>query len=107
MAKAALTLGFAEFVETAPDAWTPSIKEKSYVADVIRDYKQWKPGESINDTIDIQSRFQIVLDDYLQVNQAQLKYVTYGGVKWRVRSINLIRPRIEISVGGVYNEKSS
>ena len=106
MAKASLTLGFAETVETAPDVWTPRITERPYVADILHEQKQWKAGESTNDTLDLQNRFSVVLDDYLLANQAQLKYIFYAGVKWKVRTLNPKRPRIDVSVGGVYNEET-
>jgi hypothetical protein len=106
MAKTSLTLGFAVQSETAPDVFTANIYEKTnYPADVLQDQKQWKPGESTNDTLDIMNKFSVLLDDYLMVNLAQLRYVVYGGVKWQVRTLNPKRPRLDISVGGVYNEE--
>jgi hypothetical protein len=107
MAKASLTLGFAVQAETAPDVYTADIYERpDYPADVLQEQKQWKPGESTNDTLDISNKFSVVIDDYLMVNLAQLRYVLYGGVKWKVRTLNPKRPRIDISVGGVYNEET-
>jgi len=106
MAKAVLVLGFVKTIETAPDVWTPQVIEKPYVADILEERKQWTPGESTNDTVDLQNRFSIVLDDYLLVNQSQLKYIFYAGVKWKVRTLNPKRPRIDVSVGGVYNEET-
>lgn len=103
MARYAGKIGYAEQKETAPGVWRPVITERSYRGDITRVSHRWTKGEQLNDDIDIQNEISIVADPYAYLNLGLMRYVTWMGTKWRIKSIEVQRPRIILSIGGVWN----
>lgn len=103
MAKFHGKIGYAQSAETAPGVWTDQISEREYYGDVIRESKQWSGRDQVNDDLTINNRVSIVADDFANTNFSTMKYVIWGGVYWKISSIEIQRPRLILSLGGVYN----
>lgn len=82
--------------------YSPMIVERPYYGDLIRNTKKTQPGEGVNNNITIQNDISIVADTYAYQNFHQIRYVTFMGARWEVQSIEVQRPRLILSVGGVY-----
>lgn len=96
-------IGFGATEEGVPGVYTERIVERPYYGEVTRDVKNAEAGESLNDDINISNDINIVSDAYAYQNFHLMKYVTYMGARWKVRSVQVGRPRLFLSIGGVYN----
>lgn len=103
MAKFHGMIGYAQSVETARGVFSDQITEREYYGDVIRESKQWTNGGTVNDNLVINNRISIVADDFANTNFSAMRYVIWNGVYWRISNIEAQRPRLILSVGGVYN----
>lgn len=106
MAKFCGMIGFASEEETAPDVFEEQIKERLYYGDVTRSTAKWENGESLNDNFMIRNDISILADSFAMNHAHLMRYVTHLGTKWEISSIELSYPRINISIGGVYNGKT-
>lgn len=106
MAKFYGKIGYAETVETAPGVWTEVITERNYFGDVIKNTSRWHTGENLNDNLTINNELSVVADPYAYENFHAIRYIEWMGSKWKVTSITVLRPRLLISIGGVYNGQS-
>lgn len=77
--------------------------ERFYKGDVIRNSIRNQAGQSINDDIVVNNQFSIMADPFAWLNFSHIKYVEWMGAKWKVTSAEPQRPRILLTVGGVYN----
>ena len=103
MAKFHGFVGFATSVTTAPGVVTQQITEKEYTGDFLRDTRDWRPDENLNEDLSLSTRVSIVADPFASENVAAIKYAKFEGVKWRVASVERQYPRLILRLGGVYN----
>ena len=96
-------VGYADTKETKPDVWTPTITEYSYYGDVLRDLRKLDGRDRINDDVDLNNRISIVADPYAYEHYHLIRYVVLDGVKWKVTNVEVQRPRLILTVGGLYN----
>jgi len=104
MAKYSGKIGFYETVETSPGIWEEQIVEKKYIGDIVKNFKRYQNVGEISDNISLSNNISIIADMYAYSNFNKIKYITYLGTKWKVDSIEVERPRLILSIGGVYNE---
>lgn len=104
MAKFYGVIGYAETFETSPGVWTEQITERYYSGDVLKVSKKWQTGESLNDDLVISNEISIVADPFAYNNFHNIRFVQWMGAKWKVNRMDIQRPRITLSLGGVYNE---
>lgn len=107
MAKFAGKLGFAYPEETAPGVWVDTIEEKPYRGDVTRNYYKWQEGDKVNSDFSISNAISIVADEFAYNHLAFIKYVYWMGARWRVQGVEVQRPRLILTLGGVYNGEES
>lgn len=103
MAKFCGVIGYGLSVNTAPGIWTPQIQERSYVGDILKNYRKWTDGMSTNDDLILANRISIVADEFANSNLGAIRYVVWRGVCWKVVSIDIESPRLILTLGGVYN----
>ena len=106
MAKFYGSIGYADSVQTSPGVWEDAITERKYSGDVIRNFSSWSAtSDSTNDNLNINNQFSILADPYAYQNFHSMKYVEFMGTKWKITNVDASqRPRLILSVGGVYNE---
>ena len=92
--------------ETFPGSgiWVPDIEVRKYYGDVIKNSRRWENGEGLNDNLVIGNQFSVVADAYAYDHLFAMRYIEWLGTKWKITNIDIDRPRITITVGGVYNE---
>ena len=103
MAKFHGPIGYVTSVETANGVWSDTVSERDYYGDVIRQAKQWVGRDQVNDNLVVNNRISVIADDFAFENFSGMKYVVWSGVYWKVSNIEIERPRIILSLGGVYN----
>lgn len=91
-------------VETSPGIWEPKIDERNYYGSIPQDNRRWESGESINDNLVLSETISILADAYAYSHISGIRYVYYMGEKWKVNSVSIKKPRIELHLGGIYNE---
>lgn len=106
MAKFYGTVGFLEYVEDAPSVYVEKITKRCYYGDVIRNSRRYERGDSINDNLTINNEISILADAYANENFHHMIFVEFMGTKWKITNVTVERPRLILSIGGVYNAES-
>jgi len=96
-------IGYGVSEETVPGVWSDEITERAYYGDILNDLRSLSASEKVNDDVRLQNRISIVADAYALGNYLQIKYVEWAGFFWTVQSVDVERPRLILSLGGVYN----
>ena len=103
MAKWFGTIGFAETVETNSGVWEEQITEVNYYGDIMRDSRTLQTADQLNDNVNIANKISIVADPFAVQHFHNMRYATYMGVKWKVSTVEVQRPRLILTIGGLYN----
>lgn len=104
MAKWYGKIGYAtESVENQPGVWYELIVERSYYGDTYRNTRLLQNSDGVNDNINIANQISIVADPYANQNFHMMRYVEFMGAKWKVTNIEVQRPRLILTIGGLYN----
>lgn len=107
MAKWYGEITFAKTVETKPGVWTEQITKRNYYGDVIRNSRRLQSADQVNDNINISNRISIVADPYAYDNFHSMRCAEFMGAKWKITDIEVQRPRLLLTLGGVYNGKQT
>jgi hypothetical protein len=78
-----------------------------YSGDVLKNTGKTREGENLNPNLVLENRLSIVADPFAYANFHAIRYVQWMGAKWQVPSVEVQRPRLILTVGGVYNEQTS
>lgn len=104
MAKFYGKVGFIETIDDGDGVWSPKPIERNYVGDVIKNIRRWdNPSEGINDNLNLNNSISIISDNFAIEKCSFIKYVEWMGSFWEISSIEVQRPRLILSIGGVYN----
>lgn len=103
MAKFHGKIGYIQTEETVPGVHEEIATERSYVGDILRSNQTWEKNENLNDNLTINNRFSIVADAFAYENFQYIRYILWMGTKWKISSIEIQRPRLILTIGGVYN----
>lgn len=96
-------VGYITTAETRPGIWEEQVTERIYRGDVTENFSRWQSGEGVNDDINISSDISILADAFAYQHFSEIKYVEFMGAKWKVKTAKPERPRITLSLGGLYN----
>ena len=98
-------IGYGDSVETPAGSgiWKDVITEKTYRGDVVRNTRALEQGEQVNDDINIANSISVVADEFITEHFHNIKYVKWAGVYWTVKTVQVLHPRLILSIGGVYN----
>lgn len=98
-------VGFRITSETSPGIWEEAIVLRPYYGDVIKNYIRNSFDEymtTIKSPI-CNNSISIVADAYANENFQNIVYVEYKGATWSVSNVEDQRPRLILTLGGVYN----
>lgn len=90
-------------IETEPGIWTTSIEERYYFGDIIKTSRRDLQNDKINSDITLDMSISIISDDFALSSLQKIKYVKWMGSKWHITGMEVRRPRIILSIGGIYN----
>lgn len=103
MAKYYGAIGFATNIETSPGVWEDQITERVYYGDLIRNTRRLQTADKLNDDIVISNQISIIGDPYIYDNIYAMRYVTFGKSKWKIASVDVQYPRLNLEIGGLYH----
>lgn len=83
--------------------WTADIIERDHYGEVLDATRSLEPSDKVNDDFRLQNRISIVADAFALQNFAYIKYVSWMGARWEAASVAIARPRLILTLGGVYN----
>lgn len=107
MAKFFGPVGYTTTSETTPGVWAETAIERNYAGDILRDTIQRQETDKVNRDLDVTNRISIVADPFAYEHVSAIRYVKWMGAVWNVNSIEIRRPRLILSLGGVYNGPTS
>lgn len=92
-------------VETVPGVWKPSeVKEVKVKGDTLNQSKNYNTVDTgTNDYITVSKRVSIVASSDLIQNSGYIRYASYLGSLWKVVEISYERPRLILTLGGLWN----
>jgi len=101
-------IGFIHTVEkdpiNQPSVWTEEATERDYFGDLIRSTRRWDNASGgTNENLVINNTISVVADSFAVKHIGAMKYVRLYGELWKIDSVEIQRPRIIITIGGLYN----
>lgn len=103
MARFCGNIGYAIQTETSPGVWEDNIVVHTYRGDVNRNVRRRESSGNLNDNINISNEISIIADEFAYENFHSIVYVEFMNAKWKVTDIEVQRPRLTLTIGGVYN----
>jgi hypothetical protein len=103
MAKFYGIVGFSEMKETSPGVWFEDIVEKNCYGDFVKISSRYQQAEKLNDNLVLNNLVSIVADPYINENFSAIRYLTWMGTRWKITNVEVQRPRLILTLGGVYN----
>lgn len=96
-------IGFVKTIEKSPGVYMDQVTERDYHGDILRNNRRWQTSDKINEDLTMDEQISITADSYILEELQFLKYVNYMGVNWKVVTITPKRPRLLLTLGGIYN----
>jgi hypothetical protein len=104
MARFSGLIGFAHTKRTAPGVSSEVITEKGpYFGDVKRKSRTMRGDDSVNAELSLSNVVEILADDYASENIFAIRFVEWAGACWTVVEATVVRPRLLLRLGGVYD----
>lgn len=103
MARFSGLIGFGQTSEVRPGIWEDVVVEKPYFGDVIRNSRQLRDGEHLNNDLTVNNSVSVVADAFANENIFAIRYVDWAGGFWVVEDVTVQAPRLILRLGGVYN----
>ncbi len=96
-------IGYITQKEISPGVWDDVVVERSYRGDILQNIRRWDSTDQKNDNLTISNRISLIADPFAYENFSTMRYVIWMGVRWKVNSIEIQRPRLILTLGEVYN----
>lgn len=96
-------VGYASSIERSPGVWEEVITSRKHYGDVIRNARRLETSENLNDNLALNNSFSLMIDAYSLQNFSAIRYVEWMGARWKVTNVEVQRPRLILTIGGVYN----
>lgn len=96
-------IGFVEDKEIRPGVWEKATTEYFYAGDVVKDTRRWQTGDQANDDLVLNNQIRIIADTFAFNNFPAMRYVKWMGALWKITNIEVLRPRLILTIGGIYN----
>lgn len=103
MARFSGVVGFGQSEEVRPQVWADVITERPYFGDVVRNSRQLREGEGLNDDLTVGNSISIVADAYASEHFFAIRFVEWSGGLFKVEDVTVQAPRLLLRLGGVYN----
>lgn len=97
-------IGFSQEVETHPGIWKSVVEEREVYGDVLSNVRRWDAStETVNDSVTTSNRISVLADRFLCEHIGAMRYIKWNGTIWTIKTVELVRPRAILTLGGVYN----
>lgn len=95
-------IGFAEMMETSPGIHKQVITERQYYGEVLRNTFRYQGADQVNDNVNVSNEISIVSDLFAETHFHAIAYVEFMGSRWKVSNVEVARPRLKLTIGGLY-----
>lgn len=92
-----------EPIEEDSDIYDNDTVKRPYFGEETRLSSKWITSGHKLDDKDINTEISIVADPYALQHFSDIAFVEFMGERWDVTAVQVQRPRLILSVGGVYN----
>lgn len=96
-------VGFATLETTNPGVSVEVITERPYFGEITRNSRNLLNDDKINSDLSVSNSISIVADDHANEHFHAIRYVEWAGSLWKVSNVEVQRPRLLLSLGGVYD----
>lgn len=98
-------VGFGKDAEDPPGSgiWKQQVTEVTYFGEVTKNVRRAVDGETLSTNLTINHIVSVVADDSAIQQLSFIKYVRWAGAVWEVTKVESQRPRLILTLGGVYN----
>lgn len=96
-------IGYGETSEIRPGVFDDIITERPYRGDVLRNSRRFDSSDKVNDNLSVGNSISIVAAAYAYNHFFSMKYIEWSGTRWEISEVTVERPRLILSLGGVYN----
>ena len=103
MAKYYVNIGYVILQQTNIDVWKEKQIEREAYGDVLSNFRKLQSGDRVNDDVNIANKISIIADAFANENFHAIRYAEYMGVKWKVSDVEVLHPRLILTLGGIYN----
>lgn len=73
------------------------------MGEVLRDSRYFTQGETVLGEVRYQTRISVLADAFALEHFMDIRYVEWAGRLWTVDNVTPERPRLILTLGGVYN----
>ena len=98
-------IGYWDTVEVKPGLFENQMIYKTYKGDVVRNYKRNQDGSKVNSDLSVNNLISIVADPYARDHFFNIKCVEWQGAMWKVSSVEVQWPRLNLELGGLLDEE--
>lgn len=88
--------------ETSPGIFKQEIFELVVSGEMRTQQAGWS-DYNINNTLKARHTLSVVTPESTDINFTDVVYIEWKGKKWTVTSVQYKRPRVELTLGGLYN----
>ena len=103
MAKFSGLVGYITQGESIPGVWSPIENPVFMKGDMIRQSASYRDSGKVNSDVALNHRVSLLGDAYAFDNYYAIKWIEINGRKWEVTSVEIQRPRLIVTVGGLWN----
>lgn len=101
-------VGFIRTIEydpiNHPSVWKEVSTERTYYGDVLKNTRRWEnTSRGSNENLVINNTISIIADSFANENMGAMRYVRFKGDLWEITNVEIQRPRIILTIGGLYN----
>lgn len=96
-------IGYGQNVEKSPGVFDFKITERKYYGDITKISRRFEKSENLHDDLRINNQISILTDAYANNHFANIQYVVWSNTYWKVDTVEVQRPRLILTLGGVYN----
>lgn len=96
-------VGFVIKGNYVDDVRKPLVVEREYTGDILNETMNYVQEEKVFDDKSFSERITILADTYAQEKYTDIRYVIKAGSRYNVTSVQVSRPRLILSLGGLYH----
>jgi len=90
-------------VEITPGVYKITIDERMMVGDILNKPVRWSGGELSQDSVKANHVVSLIASESMMEDFTEVAYIIWQSKKWTVTSVEYVRPRVLLTLGGVYN----
>lgn len=96
-------VGYGVPSQPVDGVWSDNITERAYYGEILDTTRFNQESDKVNDDIRLTQRISILADAFALENFSNIKYVLWMGTAWTVTSVGVERPRLILTLGGVWH----